>query len=231
MSPARCELKHASGWFAAGREVQRAATLLSDAAFKLFVWICLHAERDSGRLPVAAPDLAQALRKTECEIELCLQELARAGICRLTAPGSLEVQEGFWPYQRTWPQAGAVDSEAYVANVRRIFLRHGCVSSSFSPADDRLAADWRRRGVSLQSIERAISLGVARKYVALINHRGGTPITTLRYFAHLIDEVEQMEASTDYWRYLSARCEQFERRWRSLRAASHPQPTQPEETK
>jgi hypothetical protein len=44
---ARLQLKRPSGWFAAGQEVQQAATSLSDAAFKLFVWLCLHAERAS----------------------------------------------------------------------------------------------------------------------------------------------------------------------------------------
>ena len=44
-------------------------------------------------------------------------------------------------------------------------------------------------GVSLERVERAIYLGVARKYIALINNGQGTPITTLRYFEHLIDEV------------------------------------------
>ena len=50
MSQVRLELKCSSGWFAAGREVRLAATLLSDSAFKLFVWVCLHAERNSGQL-------------------------------------------------------------------------------------------------------------------------------------------------------------------------------------
>jgi hypothetical protein len=52
-----------SGWFAAGAEVRRAATLLSDGAFKLFVWLCLHAERDYGSLHVTASDLATFRRK------------------------------------------------------------------------------------------------------------------------------------------------------------------------
>ena len=60
MSPTRLELKCPSGWFAAGREVQLAATLLSDPAFKLFVWTCLHAERNSGRLRLVISDLARS---------------------------------------------------------------------------------------------------------------------------------------------------------------------------
>jgi len=39
----RFQLKQPTGWFAAGREVACALELLSDATFKLFVWLCLHA--------------------------------------------------------------------------------------------------------------------------------------------------------------------------------------------
>jgi len=41
----RFQLKHPTGWFAAGREVACALEMLSDSTFKLFVWLCLHAER------------------------------------------------------------------------------------------------------------------------------------------------------------------------------------------
>ena len=49
MTP-RLTLNHHTGWFATGREMQQALTLLSDGAFKLYVYVCLHAERSSGRL-------------------------------------------------------------------------------------------------------------------------------------------------------------------------------------
>jgi len=54
----RLHLKQPSGWFAAGREVHRAATLLTDGAFKIFVWLCLHAERGSGTLNVSLAAVA-----------------------------------------------------------------------------------------------------------------------------------------------------------------------------
>ena len=227
----RLELKCASGWFAAGREVRLAATLLSDSTFKLFVWVCLHAERNSGRLRLVVADLARSLQKTERDIELSIHELLRVGVCQLAAPGSIEIQDRFWPYQRTVPKAKSDGSEAYVAAVRQIFLGHGCVSSSFSPADERLATGWHRRGVSLERVERAISLGVARKYIALINHGAGTPITTLQYFVYLLDEVDEANVSPDYWRYVASRVRDFERRWRNLRVVSHPESTKTEETK
>src|SRR5215472_9980236 len=105
MSQVRLELKYSSGWFAAGREVRLAATLLSDAAFKLFVWVCLHAERNSGRGRFVVTDLARSLQKTEGEIDRCVQEMVHRGVCRLHASGAIEIQEPFWPYKRNPPPA------------------------------------------------------------------------------------------------------------------------------
>jgi hypothetical protein len=39
MTAPRMRLKHAAGWFAAGREVAEAMNLLSDAASKVFYWV------------------------------------------------------------------------------------------------------------------------------------------------------------------------------------------------
>jgi hypothetical protein len=231
MSESGAPLKNASGWFAAGVEVQRAATLLSDAAFKLFVWVCLHADRQSGILPAAANDLARVLGKTGDEVHSCLEELVRAGICRFRQPGQIEIRDHFWPYERTFPAAQGNDPDTYVATVRQIFLRQGCVQSSFTPADDRLAAEWNRKGVPVERVERAILLGTLRKYVALINHGGGTPITTLHYFRHLVDEVGQIQISPGYWRYVAYRIADFERRWRALIPRSDRPTAQPEDTK
>ena len=201
---------------------------------KLFVWTCLHAERNSGRLRLVVADLARSLQKTEREIDLCIQELVRAGVCRVQASGSsgsIQIQERFWPYQRNLPQGDTDDAEAYVAAIRRVFLRHGCVSSSFSPADERLAADWRHRGIPLERADRAIDLGVARKYAALLNNGKGSPITTLSYFENLIDEVGRADVSPDYWRHVKHRTEQFQRRWRTLTADGRTLPMPTEETK
>jgi len=231
MSLTRCKLKYASGWFAAGREIRLAATLLSDSAFKLFVWVCLNAGRNSGRLRLVAADLARSLQKTEREIDLCVQELVGAGVCRLDAPGSIQIQERFWPYWRDPTESDPRDAETYVAAIQRLFLRQGCVLSSFSPADERLAADWFRRGISFECAERAIYLGVARKYTALLNNGKGSPITALSYFEGLLDEVNRATVSRDYWRHLVRRTEQFEQRWQNLIADPHSQSAPPGETK
>ena len=48
MSAPRLVLKQPIGWFAAGREFAQAMTLVSDGAFKLYVHICLKANRHTG---------------------------------------------------------------------------------------------------------------------------------------------------------------------------------------
>lgn len=230
MNAPRLELKRPSGWFAAGTELRLAAERLSDGAFKVFVWICLHADRNSGRLRATAADLARSLNKPEGEVRGYLDELVQAGVCRSRAD-LITVRDSYWPYQRTPTQPDSDDSEAFVASVRQTFLSQACVSGSFSPADERLAAEWGRRGVSLEQVERAIHLGVARKYTALINHGAGTPITTLYYFQPLVEEVGKMNAPTDYWQHVVSRSIGFERRWRALQSPSSLPSTASQETK
>ena len=219
MNPAGTKLKTPAGWFAAGGEVQRAATLLSDSAFKLYVWLCLHAERDRGCLQVSADDLAAALHKAADEVRDCLVELHHAGVCR-GGPGRLIVIcDPFWPYVRTTESMwDGQEAECYVGQVKRMLLAHSCVSTAFTPADARIAERWRRSGVSLEAVERAIQLGCLRKYVTLINHGSGTPITTLAYFRSLIEEVTHSTAPVDYWQYVRMRIRDLERRWRRHRA-------------
>jgi hypothetical protein len=64
----RMALKNPTGWFAAGREVARAMALVSDGAFKVYMHICLTADRSSGRLKIAHGDLAIALKKSRRSI-------------------------------------------------------------------------------------------------------------------------------------------------------------------
>ena len=78
-NPTHFHLKHSTGWFAAGREIQHALVLLSDAAFKLFLWLCLNAQRSRGSLSAPVPELAAALHKTEPEILAALAELFQQG--------------------------------------------------------------------------------------------------------------------------------------------------------
>jgi hypothetical protein len=209
---ARFHLKRASGWFAAGAEVEAALQLLSDAAFKLFVWLCLHADRGCGSMVATPAELAHAMRRSEAEIEANLQELWKHGVCSPRQDGTVEITDRFWPYRRI-PEPDTHDNQRiYISQVKRCFLQRSCVRSVFTAADEKLAAQLYQNGVPIVEVERAILLGSVRKYVALLNNQGGTPITTLHYFAALFTEVRQ-EVSEQYWRYVAYKVLSLERRF------------------
>lgn len=219
MSITRFYLKQTSGWFAAGREVQRALTLLSDPAFKLFIWLCLHAERSTGALCIPPSELAGALGTTETQIQAALTNLVQQGVCALCANGWIEITEAFWPYHRVPNPEASPDLPAYIQQVKRLFLERRCVRSAFTATDELLASQLYRKNVSIQDVEHAILLGALRKYAAVINNGNGSPITSLHYFTALFDEVRQ-ETSPTYWTYLAHRVRAVELRWRGFNATT-----------
>ena len=75
--------------------------------------------------------------------------------------------------------------------MRSLFLAPACVHASFSAADEKIATGPYRRGVSMEQIARAILLGCARKYVAMLNAKVRTPITSLQYFSDIVGEVSE----------------------------------------
>lgn len=205
----RFHLKQPTGWFAAGREIEQALTLFSDAAFKLFLWLCLHAERSRGALSVSPADLASALHKSESDILAVLDELLLQGACNVAATGVIEITDRFWPYHRRATSAATDGLALYTFRVKRCFLERRCVRSTFTPADEQLAAQLYRNGVSLLDVERAIFLGSLRKHAALANNHRGTPITALHYFTALFDEVRKIVSPT-YWTYVCQKLQTFE---------------------
>ena len=93
------------GWFAAGAGIERALGELSDAAFKVFVHVCLRAERASGCLEFQRRELARAVGKSRSTLGRCLRELAGKGVCELEAAANqhgvsrLRVRPAYWPYE------------------------------------------------------------------------------------------------------------------------------------
>ncbi len=211
MSMARMRLKSPSGWFAAGRETEEALRLLPDGAFRLFMWICLRAERSTGSMPLDTEQIARLLCRTTDEILRDLGELVRFGVCRM-AFERIIVQERFWPYERN--AADDPTPPTFVATIKRAFLSHACVASVFTAADERLAREWELRNIPVATVEHAIVLGVARKYTALLKHGVGTPITSLDYFAGILPEVERAPVSSEYWTYVARKVRTLEAEYR-----------------
>jgi hypothetical protein len=211
-------LKQPTVWFAAGREFAQAITLLSDGAFKLYVYACLRAGRHTG-CPRATPDeLARAMTRAPTAVALNLDELEERAVCRVIRNGGsqlvLEIRDRFWPYQRQQTPGSAPEPEAeFVRKVRGLFLAPACVQASFSTADEKIAASLHRRGVSLEQITRAILLGCARKYVAMINAGVRMPITSLQYFSDIVEEVNESAIPESYWEPLRAKVARMEQQW------------------
>ena len=202
--------------------------MLSDGAFKLYVYVCLQAERSSGRLRFRQNELAQSLGKSPRSITSYLKELQRQDVCQVQAAanqhqrGSIEIADCFWPYHKRLSETplSSLDSlngfgkkSRYIEQVRQLFLSRACVQGTFSAADEKLATAWYQCHVPLEQVERAYLLGCARKYIAL-NHPGATLISCLHYFTALLSEVVELKVSADYWSYLSHKVDRLERSWR-----------------
>jgi hypothetical protein len=202
------KLKHPQGWFAAGREVTRAIEVLSDAAFKLYIYFCLHAERNTGRLDLVETNMTRALGKSPQLIQGCIEEMEQQGICRRwrAAKGQgvdqIEVCDDFWPYEKDPLRARSVHETQYLERIRQLLIGHRCMAIAFTPADRKLAFEFYQKGVPLENVRRAILLGCTRKCTTLLSTHVAEPITSLHYFRGIVEEVGQLQVSADYWRYL-----------------------------
>ena len=218
MSAPRLILKQPTGWFAAGREFAQAIPLLSDGAFKLYVYACLRAGRHTSCLHTTLDELAQAMTRAPTAVAMNLDELEQCDVCRVIRNGGsqleLEIRDRFWPYQKQQIPGCAPEPEAeFVRTVRGLFLAPPCVQASFSAADEKIAVGLHRRGVSVEQVTRAILLGCARKYVAMINAGVRTPITSLQYFADIVEEVSESAIPESYWEPLRTKVTRMEQQW------------------
>jgi hypothetical protein len=220
MSSSPLRLKNARNWFAAGVEVQQALEILTDGAFKVFMHICLNAERSTGVLHMTQVELARNLRKSHGAIRKYLVEMEKAGISRNSfsnsprTRGSVQISSPYWPYEGEAENRPDDDADRFVFEIRTMLQERACVRSSFSTADEVLARQWFHAAVSLERIRQAILLGCARKYVAWRNNPAVQgPISTLRYFTPIIEEIAQQKLDPDYWEFLRARIQRHEKLW------------------
>jgi hypothetical protein len=210
MSGTQLVLKRSTGWFAAGWQFSKALGKLSDAAFKLYAWLCLNAGWHTGQLHSTVTELSAALNKPGLWVEPALRELLDRGVCQWAETDVLEIADRYWPYEK---QPRRKESPDYIGEVRCMLQAPACVRSSFTASDERLARELDQRGVLLEHLQRAIWLGCARKYVAMLNGQPPMPITSLRYFLGLIEELSQTNAPDAYWTYVRSKVDQLERQW------------------
>ena len=226
MSTERLTLKNPRGWFAAGTEVEKAMAVLSDGAFRLFLYLCLNARRDNGMLENSLTQLAENTRRGKNSIRKYLREMETAGICRFRfshnpmGEGCVEINETFWPYVKATEEAPA--NEAFLAEIKKMLQSRLCVRAILSAADEIQIRNWFDSGISLQLIEQAIQLGCVRKYVSWRNNQTRSLINSLSYFQPIIEELKDQKLDEEYWNYIRYRLGRMENHWKETRGKSLP---------
>ncbi len=215
----RLSLKQPTGWFAAGDGFRKALTSLSDGAFKLFAYLCLEADRRTGRFQATHKELAAALGKSKRIIGAYAAELEAKAICSVKpaknqfARTTFEISDSYWPYHRPVHCPEPTEQKAYVESVREYFLALGCGSGKFGAAEAEAARDMHRRGIPLAVIEEATLMGACRKYNSWFEGRAMEPIRSLRYFEPLIAEIREEPFPPGYSDYLRKKIRQFAEMW------------------
>ena len=220
MSTERLTLKNPRGWFAAGAEVEKAMALLSDGAFRLFIYLCLNARRDSGVLENSLTQLAKSTGRGKNSTRKYLQEMANARICHFhfshnpMGEGSIEINEAFWPYVKTAEESPANEAEEFTTEIKKMLQARACVRTLLSAADEILVRNWFDQKTSLKLIEQAIQLGCVRKYVSWRNNQTRSLINSLSYFQPIIEELKDQKPDPEYWNYIRYRLGRIENHWK-----------------
>src|SRR5579871_3789423 len=142
------KLKQPYGWFAAGREVRQAMEVLSDGTFKLYMHLCLYADRETGSLAASRSALARAMRRDPDSIHRYLEEMRQKGVARLRGAECsdgvhVEICGTYWPYQTARSGEMTERQVEFAGQVRLLLAARRCVAISFSPADEKLAKKLR----------------------------------------------------------------------------------------
>ena len=238
-------LKEPAGWFAAGACFRQAMTKLTDGAFKLFVHVCLEADRGTGRHQATQGELARTLRKSRRIIGTYLAELEREGVCKVRTGRNqfvrtvFEVCDDYWPYVRNGPTpvepaarssndrstadaevstSSEAERDRYVEAVRRTFLTLGCTRGTFRPADETMAGVFHDRQVPLSVVQDGLVLGALRKLSAWLDGKKDGEVASL--FRQVVAEVAERPFHPDYSRYLREKLAKFQTEWLAARAAS-----------
>jgi hypothetical protein len=214
-------LKEPSGWFAAGTSFRRALAALSDGAFKLFAYICLQADRRTGRYEAVQAELATAIDKSRRIVGKYVEELESKRVCTVRrgtnqyARTSFEIRDEYWPYHRTQNVEGVNNQglNAYVDAIRRSFVSIGCTVGKFSARDAQLAEELERRRIPLELVQDALLMGACRKYISWLNNGPSALIGSLSYFEGLVAEIRERPLPGDYREYLHRKVEQLTRAW------------------
>ena len=235
----RLRLKKPNGWFPAGEGFLQAMTQLSGGAFKLFVFLCLNADRQTAAYTVSQRSLASAIGKSKPATEEYIVELKTKGFCsvrpsRIPYVGtSFRISEKYWPYQSANSSPDEEASNQYVDAVRNLFLGLGCTNGRFGPPEVCQTRNLEKRGVPLQELQDAMIVGACRKYVSWLSNGLSDPIASLHYFESLIEEIRERPFPPGYRDCLRMEVKKLAGQWERSREQNsqlHNPPSGPSET-
>jgi hypothetical protein len=213
----KLQLKKATGWFPAGDGFLKAMRVLPDGPFKLFVFLCMNADRQTASCQSSYERLAAGIGKCRHTAEAYVADLKAKGVCtvvtsRVPYVGStIRITDEYWPFVTPGNGSAPDDGESYVNSVRRLFTTLSCTSGRFGPSEERVAEDFARKGLPLQVIEDAILVGACRKYVSWLNSGPSAPIASLHYFEAIIEEVQDRPFPPGYREYMRGQVEKLAR--------------------
>ena len=215
----RLSLKQTTGWFPAGDAFRKAMAILSDGAFRLFAYLCLEADRRTGRFQATHRELALAMGKSKRAMGAYIAELEAREICSVNsgknqfAHTTFEISDSYWPYRRSDDCPESPEQKTYVESVRTCFLSLGCGSGEFGAADAADASNLQRRGIPLVVVEEAMLIGACRKYSSWFEGNALEPIRSLRYFDPLIAEIQKEPLPSGYPAYLREKIKKLATLW------------------
>lgn len=204
----KLQLKKPGGWFPAGDGFLQAMKVLSDGSFKLFVFLCLKADRHTASCQSTYPQLARAIAKTSRTAEVHVAELRDKGVCTVVTSHipyvgtTFRIADEYWPFIASGYVFTPDKEEPYVGSVRKRFMTLGCTTGRFGASDERLAGSFEQKGIPLTVIEDAMLIGACRKYVSWINSGPSAPIASLHYFEPIIEEVIERPFPPGYREYM-----------------------------
>jgi hypothetical protein len=102
-----------------------------------------------------------------------------------------------------------MDQSEYVRRVLEAYRATPGTCGAVRRADRLLAAGLHARGVPAEAVENALILAAARR---LMRPTGAPPLITVRslaYFLPVVEEVLQIEAGPDYFRYLRGKLQRL----------------------
>src|SRR5580700_1722560 len=139
--------------------------LLSDGAFKLYVFLCLRADRNSGCLEIDQASVAKSIAKSRRSVIAYFEELKQRGVCTMRfaanqhTHGVVQICDAFWPYVIPTQVENTESADNYLKRIRALLETRRCVRLTFAPADEKLARSLFTDHVPIENIEHAFLLG------------------------------------------------------------------------